>query len=279
MHKWESEGMHGDEPSSHVACMADRGYSVLRSIVDNESVLKTHVELSADFGNTKSLPWRGGGKWIGHLNLMPSVTSPAFIKLLNSHRLKDELDKLLGPDHAITHMHCNANLPGSHYQPIHVDGPLNEDTVLVSLPIGDVNISNGSMKIWPNINPQPPYPDYATLKKETPVHINTITGDVILRYGNRYHQGTSNNSLNIRFMIGLHARRRSCRDFPQVAVTQSEFDILSRSLIPLHARIVESPVRGYAPNYFKPTLAGNAKELLWIHAPSLFEWCAKRLRY
>ena len=162
---------------------------------------------------------------------------------------------------------------------MHVDRPLNENTVPISLPIGDLYTSNGSIHIWPNIDPQPPYPDYATLQKETPVHLNTMSGDVVLRYGNRYHQGTSNGSLNILFMIGLHARRRSCKDFPQVAVTQSEVDILSKSLIPLHARIVKYPVRGYAPNYFKPTRVGNAKELLWIHAPNLFEWCVQRFRH
>ena len=270
--------MYEDEPSSHVGCMADRGYSVLRSIVDNDSIQKTHVELADEFGNTKSLHWRGGGKWIGHLNLIPSVTSPAFLKLLNSYRLKNELDKLLGPDYAIIHMYCNANLPGSHYQPIHVDGPLNENTVIVNLPIGDVNISNGSIKTWPNNNQQPTIPDYATLKKENPVHINTINGDVILRYGNRYHQGTPNSSLNIRFMIGLLVRRCSCSDFSPMAVTQREFDILSKSLIPVHTRVVDIPVRGYAPNYFKPTLVGNAKELLWIYVPSLFEWCVEKLK-
>ena len=270
--------MHEDGSSSHAGSMAKRGYSVLRSIVDGDSIQKTHGELSDEFGNTKSLHWRGGGKWIGHLNLIPSVTSPVFLKLLNSHRLKDELDKLLGPDYAIIHMHCNANLPGSYYQPIHVDGPLNENTVLVGLPIGDVNISNGSIKIWPNANPQPTIPVYAILRKETAVRVNTISGDVILRYGNRYHQGTPNGSLNIRFMIGLLARRRSCSDFSPMAVTQREFDILSRSLIPVHTRVVDIPVRGYAPNYFKPTLVGNAKELLWMYVPSLFEWCVERLK-
>ena len=128
---------------------------------------------------------------------------------------------------------------------MHVDRPLNENTVPISLPIGDLYTSNGSIHIWPNIDPQPPYPDYATLQKETPVHLNTMSGDVVLRYGNRYHQGTSNGSLNILFMIGLHARRRSLRVFPQAAVTHSEFDIHLKRIIPIHARIVESSVRGY----------------------------------
>jgi hypothetical protein len=272
----EIEGMHQNDLFSHVGSMADRGYSVLRKIVDNNSVQKTYVDLSDEYRNTESLPWRGGGKWIGHLNLLPSVTSQAFVKLLNSYRLKDELIKLLGPDFAIIHMYCNANLPASNFQPVHVDGLLDENTVIVSLPIGDVNVNNGSIKIWPNANPQPPIPDYQALKKETPLRLNTASGDVILRYGNRYHQGTPNRSANIRFMLGLHARRRSCKDFPQMAVTQSEFDILSKCLIPVNARVVKCSVRGYAPNYFKPTVVGNAKELLWMYAPSLFEWLKKK---
>src|ERR1035441_5618251 len=103
------------------------GYTSLESCIDVKCTEDALKELLAEYGSSCPMPWVGGGKWFGHLSYVPSPTSQIIREIASNSRIKQVLDRTLGKDYKIVGFGGNANLPGSRYQPAHVDGWLGTD--------------------------------------------------------------------------------------------------------------------------------------------------------
>jgi ectoine hydroxylase-related dioxygenase (phytanoyl-CoA dioxygenase family) len=246
------------------------GYTVLKSCIDANYTEEAIKELLAEYDSALPLPWTGGGKWFGHVNYIPSPLSQIIKELTSNSRIVKILDHALGEDYKIVGFVGNANLPNSRHQPAHVDGNLGADFLVVNIPLGRVTEHNGSTEVWPGTHRENlKFSEFSALRVQS-VRLNSSPGDVVIRYPNLWHRGTPNNSQEVRFMLGIIVSR-SYKNFPPVIVSNNEQTELLSLGVSVHANTGTEIKRGFIPNYFKPNLKGNIKELTWLYAPELFK--------
>ncbi|MFC4807726.1 phytanoyl-CoA dioxygenase family protein [Paenibacillus sp. GCM10023250] len=154
------------------------------------------------------------------------------------------IDRLLGPDHAVTLFSSNTSLPGGRKaQPVHPDyGARFGDLCKVSLPITDlvfniplvdVNEGNGPMEIWPggtHLLPDSYYGPNGPNPEELAPHMHSIkvhmpAGSILIRDVRMWHRGTPNRSDEIRPNLAL-IYSASHRD-NTVQIPQETYDGLS----------------------------------------------------
>jgi hypothetical protein len=245
------------------------GYTLLESCIDVKYTENAMHELLAEYQSDSPMPWRGGGKWFGHINYVPSPSNPIFREIAANSRIRKVLDHALGNDYRIIGFGGNANLPGSRYQPAHADGWLGTDFLVVNIPLGKVTEYNGSTEIWPHTHQEKlTISQFKGVRRQS-VRLNSSPGDVVIRYSNLWHRGTPNQSSEVRIMLAILVSR-FYEKLPPFAVSKNEHDDLSSFGLPVNAKIATEFKRGFSPNYFGTNLKGNALELTWMFAPGIF---------
>jgi hypothetical protein len=254
--------------SGTLAALDAHGFTAIPGAVDANVVEQVRRQLQAEYSAAMPLPWRGGGRWFGHVNYLPSPRSPLIAALATQPAIKAILDALLGPDYRVVRLVGNANLPGSVYQPEHADGDMDRTFVIVNVPLGPVDEDNGSTAVWPGTHrsmlSHRQFHEQYSLRREQ--RINTAAGDVVLRYPCLWHRGTPNRSSSVRFMLGMIVTS-SYRNLPPFSVTEAEQRLLGALALPFHCQPGATTPCGFVPNYFAPTLSGNLKELTWVYSP------------
>jgi hypothetical protein len=245
------------------------GYTLLASCIDAKYAENAMVELLAEYESARPMPWRGGGKWFGHINYVPSPSNQIFREIASNSRIKKVLDHALGKDYKIVGFGGNANLPGSRYQPAHADGWLGTDFLVVNIPLGKVTENNGSTEIWPRTHQEKLTISQFNGVPRQSVRLNSSPGDVVLRYSNLWHRGTPNRSSDVRLMLGLLVSRVYEKLPPITVSKEQQADLVSFGL-PVNAQTGSEFKRGFRPNYFDPNLKGNILELTWMFAPAVF---------
>lgn len=243
------------------------GYTVLESCVDVKCVEEVRQQLVAEYESASPLPWRGGGKWFGHINYIPSLSCPIIQEAASNKKIQEILDQALG-DYRIIGLGGNANLPGSTYQPTHMDGVQGAEFLVVNIPLGKVTEENGSVEVWPGT-----HKEYMTVSQFNSIprqsaRLNSSPGDVVLRYSNVWHRGTPNRSSEVRFMLAIILSPHYEKS-PRFPVSEDHQGILSSFRLPAHSK-TGSAIRGFRPNYFPTSPKGNALELIWMYTPSVF---------
>jgi hypothetical protein len=174
------------------------GYTLLESCIDAKYIDHALKELIAEYESALPMPWRGGGKWFGHINYAPSPLHQLFREIASSSKIKAVLDQALGKDYKIIGFGGNVNLPGSRYQPAHMDGWLGTDFVVVNIPLGEVTEYNGSTEVWPGTHQEKLTISEFNAARRQSVRLNSSPGDIIIRYSNLWHRGTPNSRLSCR---------------------------------------------------------------------------------
>jgi len=246
------------------------GYTILESCIDAKYADETIKDLLTEYKSALPLPWRGGGKWFGHINYIPSPQRKIIKEIIANNRIKKVLDCALGEDYKIVAFVGNANLPNSMYQPAHVDGSMGTDFLVVNIPLGRVTEHNGSTEVWPKTHLEKlSFSKFNALYNQS-VRLNSLPGDIVIRYPNLWHRGTPNNSQEIRFMLGIIVSR-TYKNLPPVMINKDEQVELLNYGISIHTEMGIEIKRGFIPNYFKPNLKGNIKELTWAFVPGIFK--------
>jgi hypothetical protein len=245
------------------------GYTLLESCIDVKYTENAMQELLAEYQSTRPLPWRGGGKWFGHLSYVPSPASQIIREVSSSSRIEKVLDRALGRDYKIVGFGGNANLPGSRYQPAHTDGWLGTDFLVINIPLGKVTEYNGSTEVWPGTHHEKLTISQFNAARRRSVRLNSSPGDVIVRYSNLWHRGTPNRSSDVRFMLALLASR-FYEKLPPTTVSQEEQAAISSFGLAVNSKTGSDFKRGFGPSYFPPNLKGNIFELTWMYAPGVF---------
>jgi hypothetical protein len=252
------------------------GYLVVRDVLREADLDKVeHVLTDAwkDFQTSKPA-WRGGGKIVGHLGIVP----PKQPQIINTDVLCNPIvwsivSALMDGDVFLTGIGGNINLPGSRDQSFHSD--LTEPdpkSLLINIPIGDVDENNGSIELISGSH----LPDQN--RTPDPIRINTKSGSVLIRYPHLLHRGKQNCSPNPRYMLGLWAKcltnqQRKREDLCLDPNTPSLLEDCVEQFNDLGLG-GEQPV--FMPNYFAPTLLGLLKELIYCHAPTFYRFLAER---
>lgn len=246
------------------------GYTLLKSCINPKLTIDALNELIDEYNTNSPLPWRGGGKWFGHLNYIPSPKNKLIETITNNKSILDLLHKSLGDDYKIVGLAGNANFPGSKNQPKHVDGNLDKNCLVINIPLGTVTELNGSTEVWPGTHQSKiSFSKFFNLNCQS-VRLNSTDGDILIRYPNLWHRGTPNNSKAIRFMLGILVSR-TYRDRSPIIINKEDEESILNLGMPVHYKIGLKLKRGFMPNYFAPNLKGNIKELFWIVLPKLFE--------
>lgn len=245
------------------------GYTILRSCVDVSCTESALGELLTEYERARPMPWRGGGQWFGHMSYLPSPSHRIIREIAANAIIKNVLDRALGKDYKIVGFGGNVNLPGSRYQPTHMDGWLGTDFIVVNIPLGTVTEYNGSTEVWPRTHKEKLTISQFNAAPRPSVRLNSSPGDVVMRYSNLYHRGTPNRSSEARFMIAILVSRFYTKLPPVTLSKDQQFEVSSLGL-PVNAKTGAELKRGFGPSYFTPSFKGNLMELTWMFAPSLF---------
>lgn len=245
------------------------GYTLLDSCIDVRHTENALAEVLAEYESTRPMPWVGGGKWFGHLNYVPSLSSEIMRAIASNSRIQQLLDRTLGKDYKIVGFGGNANLPGSRYQPAHTDGWLGTNFLAINVPLGRITEYNGSTEVWPGTHHEKLTVSQFNAVRRQSVRLNASPGDVIIRYSNLWHRGTPNKSSDVRIMLAVIVSRFYDKLPPVTVSKEQQADCLSFGL-PVNAKAGCEFKKGFAPNYFATSLKGNILELTWIVAPAIF---------
>ena len=260
--------------STFVRDMDRDGFALLHGAIGSEEVLRARdycvTEWEA-FKNANDL-WFGGGRILGHINYYPAADMDLLSTILRDRGIGDLVRSVLGGDCRVRAVVGNVNLPGSRYQPDHIDGNLKRDFLLLNVPLGDVDETNGAIELYPATH-RTNY-SFAEFRKyrrtRSASRVNTRSGDLIFRYPNVWHRGTPNRSARPRFMLGVMYGPKSSELKPLVVGPQ-HLPLLEDAPIPGNAIAGDGGGGRFAPNYFGLNLAGRAKELLWCFAPAGYD--------
>jgi len=245
------------------------GYTTLEACIDPKLTENTVQELIAEYESARPMPWRGGGQWFGHLSYVPSPTHPLVKEVACNSRIKGVLDQALGKDYKIVGFGGNANLPGSRYQPAHMDGWLGTDFLVVNIPLGKVTEENGSTEVWPRTHKEKlTVSQFNGVPRES-VRLNASPGDIIIRYSNLWHRGTPNKSPGVRMMLAILVSPVYGK-LPPITLTKEEQSEISGFGLSVNATTGSESKNGFGPSYFTSSLKGNILELIWMYAPAVF---------
>ena len=245
------------------------GYTVLESCVDVKYTQDALRRLLAEYESARPMPWRGGGKWFGHINYTPSPSSRVLREIASNGRIRSVLDRALGKDYKIIGFGGNANLPGSRHQPAHKDGWLGTDFLVVNIPLGKVTEDNGSTEVWPGTHKEKLTISQFNSVRRPSARLNSSPGDVVIRYSSLWHRGTPNKSSEVRFMLAMLVSPLY-KKLPPITVSADQQADLATLGLPVNAKTGSELKAAFRPNYFPTSLKGNILELTWMFAPSVF---------
>jgi hypothetical protein len=252
--------------------VSDLGYCTIPGILDPAMIEEAKSSLLQEYQAAAPRFWKGGGRIFGHINYRPDCNSPIVKSVLMNTDIADIAKRILGEDSKIISFVGNANIPGSTFQPFHTDGASDTSYLIVNIPIGIVSEHNGSTEVVPKTHKTHMlYSKFAKfIKTASTVRLNSKPGDIILRFPNVWHRGTPNSSAEVRFMLGMIYSSKYHTMAP-MQVAQKDYDWLMSAPNASHIQVGPHIPHGFFPNYFKPTVAGMAKELIWTHAPMVFD--------
>jgi len=246
------------------------GYLIVRNVLPGDRLRQLKNLLDEEWRLfAKSKPaWRGGGKVIGHLGLMPPKTAD-FInpELLCNPIIQSIVSGVLGDGVRITGIGGNVNLPNSVDQQFHSDleNP-QSDKLMINIPLGDVNEQNGSLELIPGTHTSDGTDQSQSLRA------NTGNGDVIIRFLHLQHRGKRNPSGCPRYMLGVWQAAPSPKSpkTEKICLDPGSSDILGdcQKQFEEAGQGGQQPVFG--PNYFAPNSIGLIKEIVYRFSPSSY---------
>lgn len=203
-----------------------------------------------------------GGTISGHLNCLPKSEAEKLIRNVKETSLLNDISKYFSVniyDYNIS-IGANINLPGSHFQHMHVDSNYYDEFFILNIPLVDTNELNGSISIIPDSHLRPysfiNYKIEGLYKKR--VRINQQVGSCLVRTSNLWHRGTPNKTKSIRPMINLVFTKNK-------NISNKNFLV---SNLDNHPDLIGSIE--FANNWYKATRAGYLWELLTVKVPFVY---------
>lgn len=215
---------------------AEDGYVVLRGVVPLDPLRRLQARMDRDTVDLLRFCERLGGnpRDVGHLQQGPPPFADfVFPEVVANDAVMDVCEQIVGARPALTFYNGNTNFPGSTTQRLHMDSghrstpgepALPTHSVVVNVPPGPMDESNGAIELWPGTHRVPYFSrdnriddeTQASLRETTtPVQISAAAGDVLIRDMRLWHRGVPNGSTRARHMIALVLTARSALDEKQ----------------------------------------------------------------
>jgi len=273
----ERMSLSAENLSLAVTAINTEGYLIVRGVLPGDRLERLKAVLDQEWRlfTTSKPAWRGGGKIIGHLGLMPPKTAD-FInpEILGNPIVQSIVSGVLGDGVRITGIGGNVNLPNSVDQQFHSDLEYPQpDKLMVNIPLGDVHEQNGSLELISRTH-TPERTD-----QEQSLRANTKNGDVIIRFLHLLHRGKRNPSDYPRYMLGFWQSVL----LPENLKTEKVcLDPESPDLLGDCIRQFEEAGQGgrqlvFGPNYFAPNSLGLIKEMIYRFSPSSYGFLTRVL--
>jgi hypothetical protein len=246
------------------------GYLIVRNLLNPAKLETLRQRLDDEWALFKSNKpaWRGGGKIIGHLGLMPpkidefvcpEILSNPIILSIVTEALKDKV--------WITAFGGNINFPDSVDQRFHSDLEYPQtNKLMVNIPLGDVDERNGSLELIPGTHLD------GGEAETTPVRANTTSGDVVIRYLHLMHRGKRNPAVRPRHMLGIWYTALSSGQTHQepLCLDPASQDIFEDGMAQFNKIGQGRDFPVFQPNYFAPTTVGMIKEVIYRASPATY---------
>jgi len=260
-----------------IAAINTEGYLIVRGVLPDDRLERLRDLLDEEWKHflTAKPAWRGGGKIIGHLGLMPPKTADFIDPEILCHPIIQSIvSGVLGDGVRITGIGGNVNLPNSVDQQFHSDLEYPQsDKLMVNIPLGDVNEQNGSLDLIPRTHISEQSDQGQSLRA------NTRNGDVIIRFLHLQHRGKRNLSNRPRYMLGfwqsvLSPERQKDE---KICLDPGSRDLLDDCLRQFEAVLQGGAQPVFGPNYFAPNAKGLVKEMIYRFSPSGYGYLTRVL--
>jgi len=184
-----------------VEALKKNGYLIVRDVLPREHLMRLKGILDSEWNAFIQSPpaWRGGGKIIGHLGLIPPKTDDFITpEILCNPIVQSIVNGVLGEVVCITGIGGNVNMANSVDQQFHSDLDCPQtDKLMVNIPLGDVDERNGSLELISGTHMS------GATGEQRSLRANTANGDVIIRFLHLQHRGKRNPSRHPRHMLGI----------------------------------------------------------------------------
>ncbi|MYD43604.1 MAG: phytanoyl-CoA dioxygenase family protein [Gammaproteobacteria bacterium] len=239
------------------------GYVILKQAVSHEPLAILRERMDRDTQELLAYCDTIGGnpRELGHLQQGPPLSADYVFTDVAMNQHVNRVCNLLFDNHSrLTFYNGNTNCPGSTTQGLHMDGrhptlapePVAPTTgVVVDIPAGPMNTSNGSIQLWPGthvIRPEaggPRVPEELESERRaesSPIQPTTEVGDVLIRDIRLWHRGVPNHSTRPRHMIALIISKSFAPSKRRLRFEKGCEDALEGQEIDANAEYVEGPL-------------------------------------
>tara|TARA_B100000963_G_scaffold358362_1_gene382843 strand:+ start:10157 stop:10945 length:789 start_codon:yes stop_codon:yes gene_type:complete len=236
-----------------------RGYFEITNLLDIKIIEKLNKDISEAY-EIESKKANFGGTISGHLNCIPGSSARKLIKNIQEQTsLFEKISEFFSIDleEYNVSIGANINLPGSHFQHMHMDSNFYEQLYILNIPLVDTNRDNGSISIVPDSHSEPySYIQYL-LKKlyKKRLRLNLKVGSCVVRTSNLWHRGTPNKTSSIRPMINIVFSKNKNDDIKDYLLSNLEN----------HPDLI-GDIK-FANNWYKTTFLGRIWEILTVKFP------------
>ncbi|MEM1392796.1 MAG: phytanoyl-CoA dioxygenase family protein [Cyanobacteria bacterium P01_H01_bin.150] len=259
------------------------GYVILENAVPHECIDILNQKMEEDTKKLLVKPnWNTIGKVKGHLQPSPPHYAPyVFRELVSNYFAAQVTKQVFGNNTFVKSYSSNTNCPGSHSQPIHVDGE--HSALIVNIGLIDITENNGSIELWPGTHliksdsaRIAPSILKARRKIAPPIRANTKKGSVLIRHTQVWHRGMPNYSNSYRHTIAtMHHKYGSDFGEPLKFKKGCEQELNNRILYPNIEFTDELINSDSAPNY---SFVAACKDTAYRLSPETLVFATKLYR-
>lgn len=246
-----------------VQTLIELGYVILTKAVQPEPLALLTTRMDRDTKKLLAYCEMIGGnpRELGHLQQGPPLTGDfVFADVAMNSYVNRVCNTLFENECRLTFYNGNTNCPGSTTQGLHMDGrhlsldpePVGPTlSVVVDIPTGSMNRSNGSIQLWPGshvLRPPdggprvPPDMEAKRQKQVDPIQPETTVGDVLIRDVRLWHRGVPNRSDRPRHMIALIVTKGPARETHRLQFRKGCETALEGHSVAANAEYVDEPI-------------------------------------
>ncbi len=237
---------------------AKNGFFEVYGILDPNVINSLNKEILISY-QKESAEKRFGGTISGHLNCQPGSSAKALIQNIKETTLLNEIADYFSIDLSEYNISigANINLPGSHFQHMHMDSNFFDQFYILNIPLVDTSEQNGSISIVPDSHLKPySYIQYLIKRLyKNRIRLNQQAGSCLVRTSNLWHRGTPNKTKNIRPMINLVFSKNKDKDNTDYLVSNLD-----------NHPDLKGPIK-FSNNWYTTTRLGRIWELLTVKVP------------
>tara|TARA_B100000965_G_scaffold124007_2_gene102638 strand:+ start:22185 stop:22970 length:786 start_codon:yes stop_codon:yes gene_type:complete len=243
-----------------------KGFFEVYGILDPNVIDSLNKEILISY-QKKSSDKKFGGTISGHLNCQPGSSAKPLIQNIKETKLFNEIADYFSIDLSEYNISigANINLPGSHFQHMHMDSNFFDQFYILNIPLVDTSEQNGSISIVPDSHLKPySYIQYLIKRlHKNRIRLNQQAGSCLVRTSNLWHRGTPNKTKNIRPMINLVFSKNKDKDNKDYLVSNLD-----------NHPDLKGPIK-FSNNWYTTTRLGRIWEVLTVKAPLIH--AAKRI--